>query len=101
MLIGNYNESKEDKIGWCKFERIFDDSEIKKAYDARKESENNQEMKIEIIIAQEDNIEDIVIDAINSEEIEQRIQDVIIEKVTEEKQYEIQGVANKVNKNEV
>ena len=35
LLLGNYNGSKEDKIGGCKFEKRFDDSEIKKKYDAR------------------------------------------------------------------
>ena len=50
LLLGNYNGSKEDKIGGCKFEKRFDDSEIKKKYDARIKNEDNQEMKIEIIV---------------------------------------------------
>ena len=55
-------------------------------------------MKIEIIVTQKDDIEDEVIDTLNSEEIERKIQDIIIEKVTEERQYENQDTTNKVNK---
>ena len=87
LLIGNYNGNKNDKIRGCKFEKIYDDREKKKVYETRIKNENNQKEKIEVIVTQEENIDDRIIEVVNSEDIEQKIQDVIIEKVTEREQY--------------
>ena len=40
LLIGNYNANQNEKIGGCKFNRIYDDREFKERYEKRRKFEN-------------------------------------------------------------
>ena len=85
LLIGNYNGNKNDKIGGCKFEKLYNDSEIKKKYDIRMNKECDQKHFIqEIINEKRTDIEDIVIETENSRDREIEIQDVIMKKLSED-----------------
>ena len=89
LLIGNYNADKKDKIGGCKYEKIYNDEQMKKDYDNRINEEGKQnQINQEILVEEENAADDIVIETENSKYIESEIQDVIMRKLLENNETE-------------
>ena len=84
LLIGNYNTDKNDKIGGCKYEKIYNDDEMKKDYDIRINEECNQnQITQETPGGEENETEDTIIETENSKYLEIEIQDIIMKKLSE------------------
>ena len=83
LLIGNYNGSKHDKIGGCRFEKVCDDRVFKERYERRileeqsnlKKDDNQFEVKV-YEFTEEDMAEEDYVEAENDTDID-HVQDTM------------------------
>ena len=101
LLIGNYNANQNEKIGGCKFNRIYDDREFKERYEKRKKFENENGSSTMKSRVQNKNNDYVCSITENSNYKERKIEDISRARTIRKEEYQLHNRNYTSYKNEL